>query len=204
MAQAWLFALSGARVGTFTTIEQQYEAACSSECGVPYKGADGEWRNGGVGMHDCCRIELMSQPVVAVDEVRLWGVALSSDSFVHVGNSVRRLGACWPCEAGCEVPPIEVDYTWGVRPDALTLAAAGELACEMVGALVPGRECGLPSGAVQVVRQGVTVTRPDLSTILDAGLTGMPLTDTFIRAHNPNRLSNRSRVVAIDGARIAT
>jgi hypothetical protein len=198
-AQAWLFALSGRRVGEFVTLEDRYRPSTSSECGGPYKDADGIWRNGSTGGDDCCRIELDRQPVRSVTEVRVNGVALDPGSYHLEGNTLIRDGACWPLAEPCDPAPVEVDYLWGIPADVTALAAARELVCEMNRAIT-GRECSLPGGAQQIVRQGVTITRPDLETLLGNGLTGMPLVDTFVRVYNPSRLQQRSRMYSPDRA----
>jgi len=203
MAQSWMFALSGARIGMFTTTDDMYQAECGPRCFFPYKDAQGQWRNGLVGAHDCCRIEIFRQPVNAITQIKLSGVVLDPTGYVLTSNSVRRLDACWPCIDSCEAPIIQLDYTWGVTPEPLALAAAGELACEFINILV-GSECKLPSGASQIVRQGVTVTRPNIESILSNGLTGLPIVDAFIRTYNPAGLRQRSRVIRIDGVSVAT
>jgi hypothetical protein len=54
---------------------------------------------------------------------------------------------------------------------------------------------------VTVARQGVTTTAIDPKMFLELGLTGLPLTDNFIRTVNPNGLRRKPRVVSIDGPR---
>ena len=45
MAADWLYAISGGRVGQFTTIEDEYWTPRSEgECVVPYKDANGDWQ----------------------------------------------------------------------------------------------------------------------------------------------------------------
>lgn len=202
MAAEWLFALSGGRAGEFTTIEDEYRPMRGGDCGLPYKDQRGVWQNGGrfEDGRTCCEIVLYRQPVAAVDAVRVDGVTLAASSYVLEGNTLRRLGACFPDGEACDVAPVQVDYRWGVPLNFLGRRAVGELACEMLAAVTDGRECNLPSGAQQVVRQGVTVTRPDLETLLDNGLTGLPITDAFVRSVNPARLSQRSKVVHLDSA----
>ena len=200
LAQDVLFSLSGGRVGQFVTVEDAYWVSGSrSDCGVPYKDADGEWRNGGTSVHDCCTIELFRHPVQSVQQVRIGGEVVDASEYELLGNTLMRVGACWPVDAGCEVPLIQVDYTWGVRPGMVAKAAAGELACEMSAALTPGQTCSLPSAWTDIVRQGVTVKRPNVTELVKAGYTGLPLTDQFIRVYNPRGLTQRSRVVHVDG-----
>ena len=207
MAAEWLFVLSGGRAGSFITIEDEYRPASGGACGMPYKDSAGAWHNGGAFAdgRSCCEIVLYRQPVAVVDAVRVEGVTLDPADYVLEINTLRRLGSCFPTGAGCDVAPVQVDYRWGVPLSPLGRRAVAELACEMLAAIMPlGRDCLLPSGAQQIVRQGITITRPDLSTLLDNGLVGLPVTDAYIRAFNPNRLTQRSKVVQIDGAERAS
>lgn len=200
-AQIWLWALSGRRVGVFQTIEDAYISSSSCEaCGVPYKGSDGEWRNGGNSSSDCCAIELMNQPVVSISEVRLYGEVLDPSEYEIQRNSLVRLGGCWPCDSSaCEPAAIEVDYVWGVPLDALGKLAVGELACEFVLGMT-GENCRLPSRAVSVSRQGVSIEMQDAQGFAEQGLTGLPLSDSWLRSMNPHKLQQRSRVVSVDQA----
>lgn len=200
-AQDVLFGLSGGRVGTFKTIGDRYRLPRSrAGCGAPYKTSEGRWRNGGVQNADCCLIELDRQPVTALVAARVDGVTLDPDTYTLIGNTIQRLGECWPMESDCDEPIIEIDYEWGVPPGPVARLAAGELVCEILAATTPGAVCNLPSSWTDISRQGVSIRRPDIASLVSQGLTGMPLTDQFIRLYNPNRLRQRSRVVKVDGA----
>lgn len=204
-AQDWLYGLSGGRVGVFSTVDDQYRVApVSADRPTPYKDEAGLWRNGLLDDDAMCRIELFRQPVRGIVAVRVNGETLDPSEYVLEGNTLVRLGAQWPVDCDCCTgAPISVDYRWGVEPDALAIAAFGELTCEVVAALTPGSDCRLPGNATKIVRQGVEVTRPSLETLTEHGLTGLPLVDQFVRVHNPNHLRARSRVIALDGARRA-
>lgn len=192
MAAEWLFVLSGGRVGSFSTVEDEYRPLTAAYCGLATGSASDS--------RACCEIVLYRQPVAAIDEVRVDGVALDPSAYTLEVNTLRRIGACFPGGADCDEAPIQVDYRWGVPLGFLGRRAIAELACEMLAAVQPlGRDCLLPSGAQQIVRQGITITRPDLETLLDNGLVGLPVTDAFIRAFNPNRLTQRSKVIQLDG-----
>lgn len=206
IAQAWLFTLSGGRVGQFTTVDDEYRPNDQVACGLPYRDERRGWLHGRFddeGGARCCEITLHRQPVASIDEVRLYGVAMASSEYRLEGSTLRRVNACWPADEVCDPPPVSVDYTWGVTPDATALAAAGELACEMIRALTGDRDCRLPQAATQIVRQGVSVTKSQLDVLIKNGLTGLPIVDAFIRQVNPNRLTQRSRVINIDGPRRA-
>lgn len=201
-AQSWLYAASGGRYGSFTTIEDGYRPACSDVCGGPYKNAAGLWRNGLRDAHLCCRIELQSQPVRAIDSVTVHDVLLDAADYALEGNDLLRLGACWECCEDCEPACVVVGYQWGIAPDSLAIAAVEELACELVAGFT-GQTCKLPSRAVSVSRQGVTIDMDDAATFAERGLTGLPITDAWIRSVNPTRLVTRSRAYSPDAARRA-
>lgn len=199
-AQTWLWALSGRRVGTFTTLEDRYTS--SSDCGIcatgAYKNSAGLWRNG-VAPSNCCSLTLESQPVRSVTEVRVFGEVVDPAGYVLEGNTLVRLGDCWPCDDECEAAPIEVDYVWGVPLDTLGVQAVGELACEFVAGM-SGESCRLPSRAVSVSRQGVSIEMQDAQGFAEQGLTGLPISDAWIRTVNPAQLQQRSRIVSVDTA----
>lgn len=195
-----LWGLGGRHLGVCEWVER-YWPPCTSACGAPYKGIDGEWRNRVSAAADCCRILLRHTPVVDVSAVTVWGEAMDPGAYDVVARRyLRRRGACWPCEDLCDDPPIEVVYRAGVALPPGTAAAVGEVACEVLAGL-SGGPCRLPSRAVNVTRQGVTVQLADPAEFVDAGLLGLPLADAWIRAVNPAKLVNRSRVYSPDLAR---
>ena len=200
-ASTWLWALSGRRVGAFTTVEDRYRGA--SDCGIcaigAYKDGNGFWRNG-IQPTNCCSLTLESQPVKTIVEVRLSGVVLDPAAYVLEGNTIVRLGQCWPCDLDCQAAPIEVDYTWGVPVDVLGLEACAELTCEFIAGMT-GQACRLPSRAVSVSRQGVSIEMQDAQQFADNGLTGLPICDAWIRTLNPGQLQQRSRAISVDYGR---
>jgi hypothetical protein len=48
------------------------------------------------------------------------------------------------------------------------------------------------------VRQGVTISFPDVGELFEKGRTGLYLVDAFIATWNPNNLRSRSRVYRVD------
>jgi hypothetical protein len=200
-----LFGLSGGRVGLFTTVQDQYwTAPVRSTCfyQTPWGDLSQFDTLQNVRSNDCCAIELQNQPVQSITEVRVDGDVLDPTGYVLLGNSLHRVGACWPRRSG-DKPRIQVDYQWGVRPGIVAKMAAAELACEVSAAMSPGQTCSLPSAWTDIVRQGVTVKRPNITELVKAGFTGLPLTDQFIRTYNPNGLRQRARVVSVDSVRRA-
>jgi hypothetical protein len=200
IATDWLYALGGRRHGHFNTVEDRYRAPCADACGMPYKDAQGRWRNGGRGGHSCCKLPLRLQPVRAITQVRVYGEVVPSDEYTVEEGHLLRIGACWPCDDECDPAPIEVDYEWGAPFSTMGLAAIGEMACEVIRGMA-GESCKLPSRAIQVSRQGVTIDMDDAQTFAENGLTGLPIADAWIRQVNPARLPQRGRVLSPDLAR---
>lgn len=107
-------------------------------------------------------------------------------------------GYCPPCQDYNK--PLGEDGTWGVTysigtpvPPELEFAA-GILACEIAKSMVGDASCGLPSRVQHVTRQGVDIDMFDPIAFANAGLTGLPIVDTIIRALNPRQLAQQSTV----------
>lgn len=198
-----LWGLSGRRIGVCDYVEG-YWPATTGVCGVvPYMTRSGTWRNGYAGA-DCCRVLLHHRPVVAVEAVEVDGVPLADDEYDIVrGAWLRRRGECWPAAYGCDDPPIQVAYRAGVAPPPGTAMVVGEVACELLKGWA-GEACKLPSRAISVSRQGVTVQLADPQQYVENGLLGLPLADAWITATNPNQLVMPSRVYSPDLPRSMT
>jgi hypothetical protein len=190
-----LWALTGRVYGTCSATEM-FRVPGGSGCVGPYLGRDGRWRNAVAGA--CCALPLSYQPVQSVTQVRLDGSTVT-DWFLQRGKVVRD-GACWPSVPDYDPPNIQVTYAYGAGVPAGVGPAVGELATEML-APFRGRECRLPGKTTVVMRNGVTVTQIDMTTLTTLGLTGLPVSDVLIRALNPSGLRQPSRVFAVDGAR---
>ncbi|MCW6003864.1 Hint domain-containing protein [Micromonospora sp. CPCC 205371] len=72
--------------------------------------------------------------------------------------------------------------------------AVGELACEMVHAML-GEDCRLPKNVQQLVRQGVTISFPEDSDLVDR----LYFAGMFIKAFNPSGLVAKPQVYDVDG-----
>jgi hypothetical protein len=193
-AQQQLWARTGRRFGRCTIVES-YVVPTNGTClPTPYKGTDGEWRNGFVGSSG---IPLEHQPVRSVEAVTVndvpWGEALW---FLDAGTLRRRDGAAWPADASGR-PLVTVAYTYGEDPPPLAALAMGELAYEMLQGF-RGLDCRLPSNAVNITRQGVTIALADPAALDKVGRIGLPLSDAFIMSENPARLTARSRMYSPD------
>jgi hypothetical protein len=102
----------------------------------------------------------------------------------------------------CDDPAIEVSYIYGIDVPILGQLAMGEVACEILAGL-SGADCRLPSNAISVSRQGVTVDLGDAQTLFDQGRIGLPLADAFLRAVNPTKIVSQSMVFSPDMTRRA-
>lgn len=202
-AQELLWSRTGRRLGSCTAVES-YRVAGGGGCGRPWMDDRLVWHNGGRG-GECCAIGLWSTPVQTVTTVTVGGVELDPTGYRLEGNRLMRVGACWPVVAACDDPVISVEYVWGepIPDDGLAAMAMGEVAIELLHAMCGG-PCKLPSRAVSVSRQGVTVELGSPAEWATSGLLGLPLADALILASNPGRLRQRSRVFSPDVARKAT
>jgi len=198
-ARSILWAYGGRNVGRCTFTEGYYPG-CDACPGAPYKTASGQWRNGG-GAHDCCRILLVRQPVASIEAVTVNGELLDPAAYTTDGAWLRRNGECWPCGGDdCSAPPVVVTYTAGRPLPAFTPAAMGEVACEVLYGL-QGAACKLPSRAVSVTRQGVTVQLAAADDLAGRNRLGLPIADAWITIMNPGGLQAASRVYSPDLAR---
>lgn len=143
---------------------------------------------------------LLPVPAQSVDEVSIDGVVLPPSGYVlYDGSSlVRTDGEVWPyCQDWAVVSGVgvfSVTATFGRPVPALGALAMGEVVGEVLKAC-SGNDCLLPSGVVQsTTRQGLTKVFVDAAALAERGLTGLPLTDRFLAAHNPHRLSIGAKI----------
>ena len=197
-AQNLLWAMGGRRLGVCTWTER-YRPACSCPgcCVAPFHDAAG-WHNRVGGPAMCCRILLAHRPVREVLAVTLDSAALDPAGYdVEAWAWLRRRGTCWPCAGDCDDPPVEVTYKAGNSLPAGTAAAMGEVACEFINGFT-NKVCKLPSRAVSIARQGVTVQLADPATFVRSGRLGLPIADAWLSVVNPTGLSRPSRVYSPD------
>ncbi len=171
---------------------------------------NGVWRNcgctGGCSCRARCEVPLLG-PVAAIDEVKIDGVVIAPtayrvDVYRGIPILVRTDGQCWP---ECQDMDADVDdvgsftitYQRGVAVPKSGQIAAGKLAGEFAKACA-GQDCALPQQLASLTRNGVQVEVVDPSTFLDNGLTGIADVDLWIRAVNPARKAQRSRVYSSD------
>lgn len=171
---------------------------------VPIGG--GQWINAPAeqyGWVDCSKVAL-DGPVNTITQVTIDGAVVAPGSYrVDEGMwLVRTDGQLWPywqdvALAAGQPGTFVVSYTAGLVPPAALLAAAGTYALEWARASSPQSStlCRLPSRAKSITRQGVTIDMVDPTTLLEAGLTGLPDVDAVIMALNPRKVHHRPRVM---------
>lgn len=212
IASDLLWAASGRRWGTCPVTVRPCLRRCGGGSGlpVPYKDADGAWRNySACGCNDDCSCVALSEivlagPVASVTEVSIDGVVLDEADYRldKVGSGWRLLrtdGGNWPsCSdmgVDCdEVGAFCVTYEQGIALDALATAAVSELTCQMVKACLPNCQCALPANVQSVVRRGVAIR-------FDTAVTWMrtlPAVAAFLDSANPHGLSSASSVWSPD------
>jgi hypothetical protein len=201
-SQSILWAMTGRRFGICETTES-YRMPCTSQCYTPWQdnfGPGVDYQLGNDNRRKCCAIALESRPVKAIMEVKLNGDVLDPDEYYLGRGTLYRIGQCWPCDEECDLPPIEVTYKYGIDVPVLGELAMGELACELLAGW-DGMDCRLPSNAVSVTRQGVTVDLSSPETLFAQNRIGLPISDQFIYTSNPDRLRSRSTIHSPDIAR---
>lgn len=223
MATETLWGLTGQRFGLCEVTLRPCRRDCGSssffdDFGPPWAGGSypqpaligGQWFNltcgschGGCSCSSVAEV-LLPAPVLRIVEVKIDGTPLVTGAY-RVDNNrllVRTDGGDWPRCNDLSSADTEAD-TWSVTavygedlPDGAALAM-GQLACEIAKA-ADGGDCKLPAGLQQLVRQGVTISYPDVGELFRQGRTGLYLVDMFVTTWNPNRLRTRSRVYSVD------
>lgn len=105
------------------------------------------------------------------------------DLHVFYGGEVRAVPGGW------------IEYLKGEPVPKGTGQIVGTLAAELFLQCIGDRRCRLPRNASSATRQGVSVQFPDPVEIINAGLTGVPEVDLWIRSHNPRALAQDSEVI---------
>jgi hypothetical protein len=179
---------------------------------APYVAAGGEWRNGcGCTAASACECTSawevrLEGPIGRVVSVTVDGVPLPSDAYlVRDGDRLVRVdGDVWPLTQDLRADidaenTFAVTYFRGSAPSALDDWAAGLLAYEFARACAGDRQCRLPSGVTNVVRQGVTM---EIRQGLFAdGTTGIRELDAYVESVNPHRLKAPPSIMSPDTLR---
>lgn len=171
---------------------------------------NGLWRNcgctGGCSCKATCEVALPG-PVAQIDEVIVDGVVVPESAYrldilKGIPVLVRTDGECWPecqdMDANLdEAGSFGITYRQGVAVPVAGQLAAGQLAGEFAKAC-SGADCVLPQQLASLSRNGVEVTVLDPAQLDELGLTGIANVDLWIRAVNPARRAQRSRVYSSD------
>lgn len=155
-------------------------------------------------------VHYVSGPGIVVDGNGEF-LAPAGSSTVEVCFERRTFGGdvdCWPTCQEMSLPAtqagtFEVTYLRGKPVPEYGLWAAGLLACELIKACAPaGDDCGckLPTNVQSVVREGVSI---DMEAFVlgaggDAGRTGIPEVDLWLKMVNPYNSPTRSRAYSPD------
>jgi hypothetical protein len=153
----------------------------------------------------CARVSevRLPAPVYDITEVVIDGEVLPASAY-RLDNHrllVRTDGGTWPrtnnlaADSGPGAWSVTARYGEPL-PEGAALAM-GQLACEIAKA-ADGGDCKLPAGLQQLVRQGVTISYPDVGELFRQGRTGLYLVDMFVATWNPAGLRQRSRVYRVD------
>jgi len=215
-----LWALSGRQFGVCPVIARPCRQPCNGllddyvrgvPYGVPYGMPwfpvwDGDgWRNVSCACGPRCSwaapnvVHLVSagQPIQAVTDVSIEGLALLPDQYALEGDLLYRLGADWPrqdlTKALGQSGTWSVTYTRGNPPPSGTAELVGLLAKEFLAACSGGK-CRLPRRVKTVTRQGVGYDMADPTDLLAAGKTGIPEIDLWLAAVNPNHIASAPAV----------
>lgn len=222
-----LWALTGRRFGTCPTTIRPCGPACGGTGGyltwpvgnggttsglpwmIPWIDS-GVWRNcgctGGCTCAARCEVAIPG-PVAGITEVRVDGLVLDPSAYRldlvrSVAVLVRTDGGCWPDCQDMDLDLTEpgtfaITYDQGVTVPVAGRLAAGELAGEFAKAC-SGADCVLPQQLASLTRNGVEVQVADPVALFDQGLTGLANVDLWIKAVNPARRAQRSRVYSPD------
>lgn len=188
-------------------VPSAWETATVSSLDGPYI-SGGRWYNAcGCGARDLCSCTTVSELILPGEvsgpiNVTIDGVSLDPADFrVDNGNRlVRTDGGTWPlCQdmtaAHGAVGSFTVTYYNGVGPDDALNFAAGLLAVEWYKAC-QGKDCALPNGVTNVVRQGISFQIP--TGAFDTGFSGIRAVDDIVAMYNPHRLTTRPQVLSPD------
>lgn len=175
----------------------------------PYVNDEGQWVNCGCGCEGscctaACAVYLDPAPAANILAVTVDGVVQPFDSYQVLDGRIlvrSKAAGCWPTCNNLALPITQpgtwgIQYLWGLKPPKAALRHAASLACEIAKGC-SGMKCRLPRNVTQLSRDGVSITL-DPKEFIDAGLTGLPEVDAWLRQVNPSGLHEPGWVVSPD------
>lgn len=218
-----VWALSGRRFGTCTVTLRPCAQGCYDAWPFgwlpwswsTYSNLDASWTTSWALEYACaecrgtCSCAAVSEvvlpsPVSRIVQVTVDGSPMVTGAYRVDDNRklVRTDGGRWPRCNNLNLDDSQpgtwsVTAAFGEDVPVTGKLAVGEMACEILKAM-NGQDCRLPPGVTQLVRQGVTISIPDIGEIMQHGRTGLYLVDAFIITENPKKLATRSRVYGVD------
>lgn len=172
----------------------------------------GAWTNGCGCRPGGCSCSALSEvilpgPVGSIVEVWLDGQQLPSTAYrVFNGNRlIRTDGEDWPaCQdmTASDHDGFSVTYYRGVKPNSMTMRAAGVLANEFLLACAGDDSCRLPYNVTSAVRSGESYDFQQTDFV--DGNTGIPEVQALLRIYNPNMLKSPVIVASPDDYLVAT
>lgn len=172
------------------------------------------------------RVKLSGYPVREITQVKINGEVLSPTytdgaptyrldgwrALTRMDNPDEpSLQKQWPIQQNLALNDdqpgtFSISYTFGVDPPIAGIAAARQLACQLLLAQ-QGKACQLPTGVTKITGNGVTMERGVLGQWArdpksGAWITGLVLVDTFLAAYNGRGLRRRPAVLG-DATRYA-
>lgn len=221
-ASMLLFELSGRQFpGVCERTVRPCRVACSSWLqGVDFGAAwevGGYWGYSGGRLCGCqavSRVKLSGYPVREITEVLIDGEVVDPATYrldnwrwlTRLGYQdggvfrARRWPTCQNLALNDDQPgTFSVSYLYGADPPPLGVQAAAALASEIYNACGGSSDCALPSGVVEIVRQGITVRRVhSAAEALWKGASGITLVDQFLASVNPTGKRRRGAIYSPD------
>jgi len=203
LASATLRRLTGYRVGGCPLVVRPCKKSCAMDYGyydptggtfVPHISTQGQWVNACGCTSDCscgplCEVRL-PLPIGEIISVDVAGVDVTAQTrilnnrLVWTGAGECPFPTCQDLSAAPGAPDtFTVTYRQGAPVDGLGAYAVGVLALEYAKACTGSKNCRLPRGTTQVVRQGVTIEVVTGS--FPNGMTGIQEVDSFIALWRP-------------------
>lgn len=188
--------------------------AGASALGVPINWTGANWDCGGqsCGCGILSEILLDGYPVTGIVQVKIGGVVQPASAYRL--DQYRRLvctnNQLWPACQNLTLDDTQqgtwsVTYTHGMEPPLAGKQAAAQLACQLKQAM-GGLPCQLSESVQRVTRQGITVEKGRIATLVNAfskdpAGSGLALVDSFLVAYNRYGLSRRPAVWTPDSPR---